>query len=872
MSQLPTSRLSNRMLPIPRQGVVESLNAPGITPLPPVSKGAIMANQFLAGMQAVGNVAGNIGGIFQQQAQERKQEQRDIDQEYRGGAELAARTRIAEMQQEVADGKYDMLIPPTKDGKVEDLVTAYLDGATKGTPDAYRNQYIQSVQPWLTAAVSQRRQGIVETAKRDQLMYGAEDIASASTAEQVDAKFSELRAKFPDMNENEFISATLLPALTAAAKSGDTDKFDAVRAVLGDRFPAQQADAEAIIKSRHDREDLQIEQSFVQTTTASRMNGTPTEVLKPKIADAMSKGLIRPTTAAGLLDDIEHQEQSKTTAIQNQNIENLRTEVLLGTRTPEQMHEHIIERVQLPPDNPFHIPATTARELINQVDTKTKADDSMTRVVDRERGGPAILTSSDDRAIMARMAQPLYADPAGKPQPLIDATGNVTNPELAATYIGRLDHIPGPIMDRINAAASSDNAADIANAAQLYHSLERIAPGALAKATGLNDTAKMRLSAISAGLDQNSPPSRLQDGSLNPAYVQRVQAETNKARLINAALLNNVDPSAVMQQMTGAARPYQVDAKLHDLLREQLPAWQQSRTRSLLGFDWLAPDKAVDLGDVPPTFLADFKDKAYKYFVGLTAAGYGTESAKAQASKQAFDDLRPAYIFANHNDRLYILPRYDNPQGAIDWTSSATDDWSQDFATLQRDGAIPKDYSFDDWRPITRKGALGILFANIDDPLNVLTGTDGNPIRFRPRTMNEIADEAQAVQEERAQGQAMADTARSRQRQLRLMDFVVTNRAKRDAGQSYDGRLNLIDKKISDANVAWFYANKADYIPPAIITPIVRPPHPLPGQSTTPEKYRNIKPEIPPFVTIPNVATHNRAERIANMIHAETGR
>lgn len=230
MSQL------NTMLPIPRQGIVGGINSPGITPLAPISRGAQMAQQFMQAFGQLGGAANQIGGIFQQETNRRLGEQAKLDQEYRGKAALDARTRIAEMQKEIADGKYDFLFDG--EGKVEDSVRTYIEEATKGAPDAYREQYQQITMPWLTESVVRRQQGIIDQAKDEQLALGSEDISAATDTETMAARTAELRAKFKDMPETEFLNRAVVPALQLAAITGDTAKFDAATQQLNGRFPA----------------------------------------------------------------------------------------------------------------------------------------------------------------------------------------------------------------------------------------------------------------------------------------------------------------------------------------------------------------------------------------------------------------------------------------------------------------------------------------------------------------------------------------------------------------------------------------------------------------------------------------------------------
>lgn len=235
------SRL-NTMLPIPRQGIVGGINSPGITPLAPISRGAQMAQQFMQAFGQLGGAANQIGGMFQQETNKRLGEQAKLDQEYRGKAAMDARTRIAEMQQEIADGKYDFLFDG--EGKVEDSVRAYIDQATKDTPDAYKEQYQQITTPWLTEAVVRRQQGIIDQAKDEQLALGSEDISAAPDAATMASRTAELRAKFKDMPETEFLNRAIVPTLQLIAITGDTEKFDgdtskfdsAVK-LLNGRFP-----------------------------------------------------------------------------------------------------------------------------------------------------------------------------------------------------------------------------------------------------------------------------------------------------------------------------------------------------------------------------------------------------------------------------------------------------------------------------------------------------------------------------------------------------------------------------------------------------------------------------------------------------------
>ena len=265
-------------------------------------------------------------------------------------------------------------------------------------------------------------------------------------------------------------------------------------------------------------------------------------------------------------------------------------------------------------------------------------------------------------------------------------------------------------------------------------------------------------------------------------------------------------------------------------------------------------DADISIEQLPPTFTTGFRDKAAKWYINLAYSGWSPEAARTEAAKHAIEELEADYIFAVSQDQLYVLPRYDNPAD-LRWTEQAGDEFYQLFNEAQRTGEIPNDSNADDWRPITVKGDNYFQFVRGDDPLNVLTDTNGEPVRFRPKTFIELAREQQGQVNRDAERQAEHDVSRAFTRKMKMVEWVINQRSRRDQGLSFDYRLSQIDDKIKPEHVEWYRRNHRQRIGLTGSVPVFH------------KRNKDIEPQEPPMLGI-DPLNYQTPESLLNTVGA----
>ncbi|MFP4146059.1 MAG: hypothetical protein ACLFV3_13055, partial [Phycisphaeraceae bacterium] len=762
----------NRAPQTPQIGTRRSLAAPGLVPTPPSSIGA-RKTEALA--EALGIAAG-VARLGQQAADQeiarRNAEARQVAAHHQGQAALDAKAALPEILQKIEER--ELLVP---DGvKVEAYARQYLDEQLEevGAPEPYAEAYRGTLLPTLVNAWTQQQQGIIDQARRSDFQVLQDAAVQAGTVGGVRKVLAEAKKTYPTMAEVDLLESIVVPAMHASARAGDVDGFAAAADVLGDRFAAEQQAAEQRVDAVLQTQETRAAAEAGEQIRGMITDGRPLERVREKImAERQTLG---EEATARLLGELGERAEGRLDAAQNAHAETIRRRILLQAEEPRELRRQVLEAIQRPASDPQHLPATTAQALLNQLGGLEQNDDSRARILARLRGENATLTDEDEQAVMDYLRSPrLDLDGDGQARPLIDENGNPTHHERLAMTVGQLGLVPSPVVDWMDRSARSGSVEEIADAGQLYWLLDRVAPAALDQADSLHETAELRLQTIADRINRNSPPSLKATGEANPAFLDRLEEEARRVLKLDARVIDDVSSGDREKALAGVERASEVGPKVTELLRQALPGYARRRTRTLFGIDSLWPDAKIEVGDLPPTFSSRFRKRAGETFITLREAGWPAERARKEAAERALDGLRRDYLFPVMHDQLFVLPRYDNPAD-LQWTESADEEWRADFEQLRQEGRIDEDASFEDWRPITQPQTLGVLFAQVDDPLTILTDQQGEPIRWRPRTLDEQAREEAEDRQLDAAVQAEKDGVRVARRKRRLMKWVLHNR------------------------------------------------------------------------------------------------
>jgi hypothetical protein len=224
----------NPIVPVPQQGLTSTLIAPGLATIPPVSRGAQMADELSHALGLVGQVAGtiheqahsaNVRAYQEQLDAERaqaKSDRLDAIQEHalRGQAALHAGAIMPGVLAKIATG--DIQKPDGVDPAEFSHSLARSFGGTDFAP-AYNDELDRRMSDNIANAIAQRglalrRESIADTSAK--IIDGAQGEADP---EQLEGKFEALRLANPDMTEARARELIGSSALKYAVSLGDTN-------------------------------------------------------------------------------------------------------------------------------------------------------------------------------------------------------------------------------------------------------------------------------------------------------------------------------------------------------------------------------------------------------------------------------------------------------------------------------------------------------------------------------------------------------------------------------------------------------------------------------------------------------------------------
>lgn len=294
MSQLPTPRGSGEYLSgqsrrseerLPRTGITESLNAPGLDVPTYFSQTAAAFNQWAQVSGLVADVARQRGQIMYRNEQERLRAEQDAAEQsareerfQRGAAARAVDEGLPAWQKQLDEGK--IVAPDTDDPEafrawLRDWTDQQLTGQE---PEAFADQFRKSAGAWLANAV-----GTQQAQKRDQARRMAmQDLTDWGVAIQTDPrmtqaeKIAELSATVDAAQQTLKVDRTTamtiaLAAMESAAQFGDQNGYDAAKAVLGDTFGSKQADYALRLKAVQTQQ-VDAKQREAKESLQARMN------------------------------------------------------------------------------------------------------------------------------------------------------------------------------------------------------------------------------------------------------------------------------------------------------------------------------------------------------------------------------------------------------------------------------------------------------------------------------------------------------------------------------------------------------------------------------------------------------------------------
>ncbi|MCC6971062.1 MAG: hypothetical protein IT434_12660 [Phycisphaerales bacterium] len=573
----PGAIVRNQPIPIPSVGVTQTLNAPGVVPLPYTEdRGAQLADSILRGIGYAGRLAGDIAEEKRRMAIEQQRIDELAKASHEGAARLAVGTALPRIADEIWSRK--LVVP---DGLTpEEFATEYVKQHSADRPEAYRDYYARLAVPSIVREIYAHRRAMADQAQSEDLALRSQANTVETDAAAMLARVSESRKLYPNVPESELVGKLVLPALDAASKSGDAGTFNAANKALGDLFPAQRQAAErefADTIARLQRERGQLAEARVYGLIGDiGQGGELPESVVAAIDAEHEAGNLGAEKAVALRGFVVHTAQSRFA-------DALSGKVLRGEIDPATLAERVGEATKRDPGAVDYLDPDRGRALLNQAADVTARDVARQRVSLVLSGAPGYLTSAADGAAF---------DDVLKGAGIIDGLGRVARPDDLAASVLRARILPRSISETLVANLTGSDANDSAGAAR---AVGMIAAGSPRLFADLVDAAGPKLEpALTAAADEYAR-GRLSNQSTAPKSLSLIRdtlaaeppAEKPGDDVLADLKRDKIDPTVKAGEIIKAAR-------------EDFPHTKDT----LLGFDFLNPDPSMGTPGQDVTSLA----------------------------------------------------------------------------------------------------------------------------------------------------------------------------------------------------------------------------------------------------------------------------
>lgn len=558
----------NRLMsPMGNGGVLPTLeptvlpNTPGVEPSPLVeSDTQKVLRNLLDSAGYAATIAVGFGNMTQEQIREAErlkakqdaalEKQRNaIEQADRGLATRQTYADLADIEAKIADGS----LAPNPGETTQEFTNRILqiDTADNQFSPEYVDQRLNIGTPAIARAVARRRGEVVQVARSQnhELIVAS---AQGASPDDIPGVVAALTENDPSISEPIAFKIAASKAITAAAATGDTARFESLKSSMADHLdPLTVQGAQNTLDQFNEAQRRKSEAEALNDLARLENSGLDNESLRSVVSkdprlDEISRGRV--------LGMLEGRDKQQLADVQQQGSNNLIRDVRLGRwidGTPQTTVNEITRRMDLPETDPNFIGATTGTELIRGVG-KTLETDVRTSIVGQKldqaaKGGrvDAPATPQDDQAIIRNLVQRGIV--VGQPDGETTVVESVADPVAAAKAYSSLNRLPDPIAKIIAGGVSSQDPAQaqagLSNYAALY-----VHNPLLAESIEMPKSAKVRARFVSTAIDSldlknasseviNGVAAKLmpQAMTLNPA------AEDIAARDIKAAVYSK-DP------------------------------------------------------------------------------------------------------------------------------------------------------------------------------------------------------------------------------------------------------------------------------------------------------------------------------------------
>lgn len=697
-----------------RQGVTETLVAPGLQPIPAVSAAAQQARQLMQSLGLVGDIAGQIG-----QAAERKraQHERDIaDIINKIGPDIQAKALLGEhipafespeiqalassaqakvwatqegdtfwqrTQLPESDPQHIALDPSADPMRIarDYLANAIPDDLPLAAKGDFAATFFQSVIPKIRSKSEEiRRNTFDELATSLASEYSSATAVGERTLSGKLAKVVEI-GKALGLTEKEVLARVVLPAIQAARNSGSIEKVGRLNAIIEGVLPDTAAAELRMVNEVKNGQVADRHRQFTDQFYADLNANVPPSIIRERVAAATDIG---EAMKANMFGDLDRIEAGRLSGVRKGREDQLELKVFNGVESREAVEKEIRASANLPPENPNWVDPSRAGELIRKLGAADDINAAEREVSSALAGSGTVLTDARHGAALAKAIRTFG----------FDANGGISN-GLAITATLKAHRIlPSDTAQLLIANLTGPVAEQRLAAAQAIGPLADTAPGIFAK---LQDAAGPETSAVLVWAAEASRRGQLASPSAPAALAQAIALSSKPT---NAPTAEDVKRAFGAQRSDDIAT-LNINKVIRDKYEQATVGWNPSV-------------------DTSPGDIVDFwKSEYVRKFTELSGKGLTQQAALDAARTYATARFQEKVDIVRWNGVVY--PVFNSSSEGLVLPDDAR--WSKEseeeaIADLKEKGIDPADVA--GWRPFWHSNPKKSGWQAI--------GTDGQPL------------------------------------------------------------------------------------------------------------------------------------------------
>lgn len=462
MSQLDTTNIQTRAIarrntmPIPRMGITESLNAPGVIPVGADDRSARIAQMFDAALAATGSIVGTLAVEDRRQQIEQERADAEAKQIDYGHGTYAARLKAPTVVQDILDGKEQ---PPPRVG-MDDWVQSTVDKYASDMSPAFREAYAKQIGPAMVDAWTKRSEGVNEQAR---VTVNTSILSGAATDSPIQPYIDEYKKNNPQVNDVQARAAVGFAKAEYAANTRNGDMLESAITEAGLEGIDKLKVASLRARYKNEQSRWEAEQSdAAENAYVSRINGgESSSAIRDSLRDDTS---LTPRSKHNLGRMLDGQIEKDINDAQQASFNTLARDIELGrfmvdpggTPSVETTLADIERRAFLDPKDPNFISHGQMTFVLDKIAGMTRFDANVDAVNDafnsiaKGETSRFVATTQNDPAIVSVLANRgiIDATPNGSGAPLVNT---VSDPIAFAQFSTETGRVAKPIADKIRA-------------------------------------------------------------------------------------------------------------------------------------------------------------------------------------------------------------------------------------------------------------------------------------------------------------------------------------------------------------------------------------------------------------------------------------